>query len=123
MEYLSGDDPESKTNEAFDPLWGRWPQWSELMIYQWPLDSRVGQATNLIRLNVGWIAKVHSTTEVMLDYHALWTDQQSVRVTTSLYGNVNQMANISDGTFRGNLFTCWVKTKFNKTVSGDLVAE
>ncbi len=64
LEFLSGDDPDTAANEAFDPLWGRWPQWSELMIYQWPLDSRVGQATNLMRLNLGWIAKVHPTTEV-----------------------------------------------------------
>ena len=117
LEYLSGDDPNTKNNEAFDPLWGRWPQWSELMIYQWPLDSRVGQATNLIRANLGWIAKVHPTTEVLLDYHALWADQQSVRTLSQFY-------NIShDGNFRGSLFTGWVKTKFNKNLSGHLVAE
>ena len=87
------------------------------MIYQWPLDSRVGQATNLMRLNLGWIAKVHPTTEVLLDYHALWADQESVRTATQFF-------NIShDGNFRGNLFTGWVKTKFNKYLSGHLVAE
>jgi len=117
LEYLSGDDPDTKNNEAFDPLWGRWPQWSELMIYQWPLDSRVGQATNLIRANIGWIAKVHPTTEILIDYHALWAAQQSVR-------NANQFFNIShDGNFRGNLFTAWVKTKLNKNLSGHLLAE
>ncbi|WP_295444179.1 hypothetical protein [uncultured Thiodictyon sp.] len=117
FEYLSGDNPSTKNNEAFDPLWGRWPQWSELMIYQWPLDSRVGQATNLIRANLGWIAKVHPTTEVLVDYHAMWADQQSVR-------NTSQAFNIShNGNFRGHLFTGWVKTKFNKYVSGHLVAE
>jgi hypothetical protein len=124
LEYLSGDDPNSKTNEAFDPLWGRWPQWSELMIYQWPLDSRVGQATNLIRLNLGWMAKVHPTTELLVDYHALWANEQSVRVPTAAFGNVNQLPNISqNGKFRGSLFTAWVKTKLNKHVSGHLVAE
>ena len=117
LEYLSGDNPNTKTNEAFDSLWGRWPQWSELMIYQWPLDSRVGQATNLIRANLGWIIKVHPTTEILLDYHAMWADQQSVR-TESQYFNISH-----DGNFRGNLFTGWVKTKFNKNVSGHLVAE
>ncbi len=117
FEYLSGDDPNTSTNEAFDPLWGRWPQWSELMIYQWPLESRVGQATNLYRLNLGWSAKLLPTTEFLLDYHALWADQQSVR-------NTAQFFNIShDGTFRGHLFTGWVKSKFNKWLSGHLVAE
>jgi hypothetical protein len=117
LEYLSGDDPSTSNNEAFDPLWGRWPQWSELYIYQWPLDSRVGQATNLLRLNAGWMIKVHPTTEITLDYHALWAIEESTRTPA-------QLANISqDGKFRGNLFTAWLKTKLNKNVSGHLVAE
>ncbi len=37
-EFLSGDDP-GGDDQAFDPLWGRWPQWSELMVYQWPLET------------------------------------------------------------------------------------
>ena len=36
----------------------------------------------------------------------------------------SQLANISrDGTFRGHLFAAWAKAKFNKYVSGHLVAE
>ncbi len=117
FEYLSGDDPNNGSDQAFDPLWGRWPQWSELMIYQWPLDSRVGEATNLQRLNVGWIAQVHPTTQLLVDYHALWADEESTRY-------ASQTANIShDGDFRGHLFTAWLKTKFSKHVSGHLVAE
>lgn len=116
-EYLSGDDPDSGDDEAFDPLWGRWPQWSELMIYQWPLDSRVGEATNLHRLNLGWGAKPHPSAEVTLDYHALWADQESARTP-------GQLANISrNGRFRGHLFTGWLKAKLNRQVSGHLVAE
>ena len=29
-EYLSGDDPDTRRVESFNPLWGQWPQWSEL---------------------------------------------------------------------------------------------
>jgi len=116
-EYLSGDDPDSRSDQAFDPLWGRWPQWSELMIYQWPLESRVGEATNLHRLNLGWGIQAHETTSFTLDYHALWADEKSTRTQA-------QLANISgDDRFRGHLFTGWVKTKFNKHVAGHLVAE
>jgi len=117
FEFLSGDDPSTSKSEYFDPLWGRWPQWSELMIYQWPLDQRVGEATNLKRLNFGWAAKVHPTTEVTLDYHALWADEESTRLPAQLV-NISQ-----DGSFRGHLFTGWVRTKLNKNVSGHLVAE
>lgn len=116
-EYLSGDDPSTSADEAFDPLWGRWPQWSELMIYQWPLESRVGEATNMHRVNLGVETQVHPTTTFMLDYHALWADQKTTRTAA-------QMVNISgEDRFRGHLFTAWLKTKLSKHVSGHLVGE
>ncbi|WPL18501.1 hypothetical protein Thiowin_03574 [Thiorhodovibrio winogradskyi] len=116
-EYLSGNDPDSGTDQAFDPLWARWPQWSELMVYQWPLESRVAEATNLQRLNIGWGALAHDTTTVTVNYHALWANENSTRT-------ASQLANITDdGKFRGHLFTSWIKTKVNKHLSGHLVAE
>jgi len=34
---FSGDDPDTPANENWDPLFNRWPAWSELYIYsQWP---------------------------------------------------------------------------------------
>lgn len=117
LEYLSGDDPDDRTDQAFDPLWGRWPQWSELMIYQWPLDSRVAQATNLSRLNLGWAAQVHPSTLLTLDYHALFANQESTR-------SEAQRVNISgDGRFRGHLLTAWLKAELNQHLAGHLVAE
>ncbi|WP_462320784.1 alginate export family protein [Halochromatium sp.] len=117
LEYLSGDDPDDETDQAFDPLWGRWPQWSELMIYQWPLDSRVAQATNLLRLNLGWMAQVHPTSLLTLDYHALFANEESTLTP-------QQRVNISgDGRFRGHLFTAWLKARLSDHVSGHLVAE
>lgn len=116
-EYLSGDEPDSRSDQAFDPLWGRWPQWSELMIYQWPLETRVGEATNLHRLNLGWAAQIHPTTRLTLDYHGLWADEESTRT-------AGQLANISgDDRFRGHLLTGWLRAKFNRHLSGHLVAE
>ncbi len=117
-EFLSGDDPDTDDSELFDPLWGRWPQWSELMVYQWPLDSRVGEATNLHRLNVGWAMKPHPTTEVTLDYNALWADEENARTPGQTAAFLSR-----DGSFRGHLFAGWVKTKLDKHVSGHLVAE
>jgi hypothetical protein len=59
-EFLSGDDPDTGRNEAFDPLWGRWPQWSELYgPYTYGMETRTGETTNLHRLNLGWAAQVH----------------------------------------------------------------
>ncbi len=116
-EYLSGDDPDSNADETFDPLWGRWPQWSELLAYEWQLENRIGEATNLQRLNIGWEAKPHNTTTVTLDYHALWANENSTRSAAQmLYLN-------DDEKFRGHLFAGWIKTKLDKHVAGHLVAE
>jgi hypothetical protein len=30
---LSGDDPDTPTDEGWDPLFSRWPKWSEMYIY------------------------------------------------------------------------------------------
>lgn len=114
-EYLSGDDPNSPSrNEAFDPLWGRWPQWSELLIYTYAPETRIGEITNLHRVNLGWVGQVHPTTQVSLDYHALWTDENTRGGTAGYSPN---------GSFRGHLFTAWARAMLDKHVSGHLVAE
>ncbi|MBK1646097.1 hypothetical protein CKO25_15865 [Thiocapsa imhoffii] len=116
-EFLSGNKPNHQGTQAFDPLWGRWPQWSELMIYQWPLESRVAEATNLSRLNLGWATQVHPTTLLTLDYHALWADEMTTRTPA-------QLVNLSgESRFRGHLATAWLRTKFNSHLAAHLVAE
>ncbi|MGQ9659737.1 MAG: hypothetical protein ACUVQI_07605 [Thermochromatium sp.] len=87
------------------------------MIYQWPLESRVGEATNLKRFNLGWIAQIHPTTQLLVDYHALWADEQSTRTPA-------QRVNLSgDGDFRGHLFAAWLKSRFTENLTGHLLAE
>ncbi len=45
---FSGDDPATKgTNEGWDPLFSRWPAWSELYIYSQLKEQGVGYWTNL----------------------------------------------------------------------------
>ena len=44
--YLSGDDPDSAKDEGWNPLWARWPQYSELYIYAWDADG-AGRWSNL----------------------------------------------------------------------------
>jgi hypothetical protein len=114
-EYLSGDDPGTARNEAFDPLWGRWPQWSELYgPYTYGMETRTGETTNLSRLNLGWAAKVHPTTEVSVDYHALYADENS-KCGSAGFSCADK--------FRGHLLAAWARAKFNKHVAGHLMAE
>lgn len=51
--YLSGDDPESERHEGWDPLYSRWPKWSELYIYTQAAHERgVAYWDNLFSPNV-----------------------------------------------------------------------
>jgi hypothetical protein len=114
-EFLGGDDPASARNEAFDPLWGRWPQWSELYgPYTYGSETRTGETTNLNRLNLGWAAKVHPSTEISLDYHAVFADENS-RCGSAGFSCGDK--------FRGHLVAAWARAKFDKQVSGHLMAE
>jgi hypothetical protein len=54
FEFLSGDNPNSKNDEMFDVLWGCWPRWSEIGLYSYAAETRIGQEANLIRFGPGW---------------------------------------------------------------------
>lgn len=50
--YLSGDDPKTKDDEGWNPLWARYPQYSELYVYAWDAEA-AGRWSNLMMPNVG----------------------------------------------------------------------
>ena len=37
--YLSGDDPSTADDEGWNPLWARWPQYSELYVYAFDAEN------------------------------------------------------------------------------------
>jgi len=45
--YLSGDDPATARVEGWDPVFSRWPKWSEGYIYTFIRESRVAYWSNL----------------------------------------------------------------------------
>lgn len=99
-EYLSGDDPDSTNkDEAFDPLWGEWPQWSELMVYVFSRENAIGEATNFHRANVGYSFKPHEKLTVCTDYHALWGAEDGTGALSAGSGD----------RFMGHLLTAWLK--------------
>lgn len=118
-EYLSGDDPDTADDEAFDPLWGEWPQWSELYIYTVSREQAIGEMTNLHRLHMGHSFYPWEDLSVSTDYHLLWTDQNTYPGRTLGDG----FTTTKTGDFRGQLVTCWLKYNFSKTLKGHIVTE
>jgi hypothetical protein len=113
-EFMSGDDPDTKTIEAFDPLWARWPRWSELYVYTVAAETRIGEITNLHRLGPGWSFNPCKKLEVVTDYQLLFADENT-RAGNAMFSD--------NGLFRGELITAWLKYKFNPFISGHLVGE
>jgi hypothetical protein len=94
-EYRSGDDDPDK---YFDKLWGRFPQWSELYdIRISSIDGRVGDASNLHRLNMGLETNLAKDIKLECEYHLLFADQNT------LLAGANGLS--KSGTFRGQLLT------------------
>lgn len=113
-ENLSGSTPGSGTDGAFDPLWGRWPQWSELYVYTYATETRIAQTTNLQRIGPGYTIKPTAPMDITLTYNALFANENTKRGTVGFSDH---------GNFRGQLFTSVLKYKFNEHVSTHLWAE
>jgi hypothetical protein len=112
-EYLSGDDPGTKNVESFNPLWGQWPQWSEL--YQpYVTQMEDNLVSNLHRLDFGHKFKPNKEWEILTDWNLLWADKNTYAGNTKF---------TDSGNFRGHLLTCWAKYNFSKQLSGNLVGE
>ncbi len=114
-EYLSGDDPSTDTNEAFDRLWGRWTQFSNVYESVWGMEGLPSMQTNMHRIQFGWsIWPVKDILELCSDYHLLFADQNSMKGT----------AGFSDaGHFRGQLFTTVLRYKQNEHLCHTLTGE
>jgi len=125
-EFLSGDDPNSKSDEMFDVLWGRWPSWSEMYnIYSYVPETRVGQTANLHRLGPTWSLNPIKDMDFSLSYYALLADQDvPTRPLNQAFGLPATATPFSnDGNFRGHYLQAVLKYKFTKHLSGHLWGE
>jgi hypothetical protein len=115
FEYESGDDPDTKsTNEKFDPLWGRWPQFSEAQANIDAMENLPGLTTNQYRVGPGWSINPTKKLEFAADYYLLFAPENS---------NAGQPNFSNNGNFRGQLMTMLLKYQINAHLSGHGLAE
>ncbi len=115
-EFLSGDNPGTKKNEAFDLLWGRWPQFHEGYIYAQAFETRIADVTNLHRIGLGAACTPHEMITLSVNYHLLFAHHNSLQYA--------RPANFSDDSnFRGQAVTTSLKYKINKHISGHVQAD
>lgn len=119
--YLSGDDTNSKKDEAFNPLFSRNPNWNELIIYTYLLENTKksgpipGYWTNLkmplIRVNFTPLKNLN----VLLSYQKLYADEKTKGLPSFMFSN--------KGKDRGDLYVAIAKYKFSKALDGMLQYE
>ena len=115
-EFLSGDNPATKQDEMFDNLWGRWPRWSEIGLYSFAAETRIGNEANLHRVGPGWICNPSQAMEVNAAYFALFAEHDvATRGVPSLFTGT--------GNFRGHFLQAMLKYKFSNHLSAHLLAE
>lgn len=115
-EFLSGDDPSSKTDEAFDNLWGRYPRWSELGLYSYAAETRIGNEANLHRFGPTWSFSPLKRMDFSASYFALFADQSvATRGSSTLF--------TQSGNFRGHFVQAILKYKLSQHLSAHLWSE
>ena len=115
-EYASGDNPDTAQDERFDLLWGRWPRWSELFIFAYANETRLGDMSNLQRANIGHRINFTKQWQLTGDYHALWADQNSGAVTPGTTPTSGIKLS-PEKRFRGSLYATSLRYKMNDQLS------
>lgn len=108
---LSAGEGDDSVNHQFDPLWGRWAQYSEL--YPNDLD-RTSDRSNVHRINLGYQLEPTPRMSIQANYHALfaYADRESGVAGYSEHGN-----------FKGHLMTAILRYQFNRFWSGHVLGE
>ncbi|MGB9602016.1 MAG: alginate export family protein [Limisphaerales bacterium] len=115
-EYLSGDDPNTKKVEGWDPLWGRRAIWSELLVFTFSAENngRSGEWSNLQRVDIGWSFSPIKNTEFSADYMPLFANQNTYKY---------KIGYSDSGKFRGHFLSAIFKFKLSKNIDGHLWSE
>jgi hypothetical protein len=109
QESLSGNDPDTKCNEAFDPLWGDYAQsqrGGDMIPSIYAFETAKYEVTNLHRVGFGHTFKPVKDWSFSTDYNLLWADENTKAGQTGSNGSVT-FAN--SGNFRGQLFSWLAK--------------
>jgi hypothetical protein len=112
--YLGGDDKTTKRYEGWEPMFGRWPKWSDLYIYTLVREVGVAYWTNLASLFAKTSIAVAPDLTFSLDAHHLMAPEQP-SATAAFPGGT--------GKNRGNLLIGKLAYQMSKNVSGHLLWE
>lgn len=113
---LSGDDPATADYEGWDPLWSRWPKWSESYIYTFIREGGVARWTNFSALYFGFNAVFTKDFKARVHYYIMGAPREAPAL-QSFAGLAG------DGQQRGGLLVSRFDYVINTHLSGHFVWE
>jgi hypothetical protein len=119
--YLSGDKPSTAKHEGFNPLFSRWPQWSELIVFTLVNETMRESGgipaywTNMHIYRANVKLNFSANTNLSLWYNYLRADQSTQGLNPAMFSN--------SGKDRGHLPQAMLNHKFTKNIDGYLLAE
>ena len=111
---LSGDKPETEEYEGWNPVYSRWPKWSELYIYTLVNERGVAYWENISAgwLNLAWT--VNPRVQIDGKLYWMWALEEAPDPEKAVFG---------DGNFRGMLSTIKLKWNWTDYLSGHFLWE
>ncbi|HLP45926.1 MAG TPA: alginate export family protein [Candidatus Kapabacteria bacterium] len=85
--YLGGDDPATTEIEGWDPLFSRWPKWSESYIYTLIREHSVAYWSNLNSLYVSLLLDFTERMNLVLTWHHLGANERNLAAFPGGSGN------------------------------------
>jgi hypothetical protein len=112
--YLSGDDRSTHNYEGWDPIFGRWPKWSDSYRYTLTREKGVAYWTNLASIFAKTSVEIIPDLTFSFDYHHLMAPAHGDSLAAFPGGK---------GRNRGDLFMGRLIYKMNAHLSGHVVWE
>jgi len=112
--HLSGDDTATNDDEGWEPLFGRWPKWSESYIYTQIRERAVAYWTNLSSISLRTTVPITGELLLSLDYHHLTAPRRADPLREFPGGT---------GSHRGDLFIGKLTYQVNSHLSGHFLFE
>jgi len=119
--YMSGDDPDTKKHEGWDPLWSRGPSWNEIFTYTLVYETMgdggaiPGYWTNLHLFMARAKLALSEKTSCSLSYQYLRADEETSAKNPAMFSN--------DSKDRGHIGVAYLNHTFTKQLTGFLQLE
>ncbi len=110
--FLSGDDPKTEKYEAWDPLFSRWPKWSDSYIYTFIGENGVAFWSNFNSIYGSMALKITDPMVLSLGWHHLASNE----IKPGAFPG-------GTGKSRGNLIIARLDFTLNKHTKGRLIWE